>query len=269
MDVSEFRDFCLSLPDVTEKMPFRQFKAAESILAFYVGGHIFCYYDIDRFEACTMKCPPNQIVELEEEFTSVGPPYNMNHKYWIGIKFKSDMPDGKLMELVRQSYEIVKAENTNNDMEMEKAAWHYAGKAQEILAWHIIGLEKAALDKWFNGDTFGYSQLWSRQNFSYFDAVVTERIDSHEEIEKVLAVIEGKLSADTYDFHNPRVQFSDDLSMGVLTYQLYAKTTLIDMEYNCIEVYHKEADGEWHVVHSTWSFIKPMEKNFNKAEQIV
>lgn len=155
---------------------------------------------------------------------------------------------------------------------MEKtkdAVWHYDNKEQETLARHIIGLEKAALNKWFNGDTSGYNQLWSRDNFSYFDAVVSERIDSHDEIEKVLATIEGKLFADSYDFRNPRVQFSNDMSMGVLTFQLFAKTTLIDMEYNCIEVYHKEANGEWHVVHSTWSFIKPMEKNFNKAEQIV
>ena len=155
-------------------------------------------------------------------------------------------------------------------MEKSKdAAWHYDNKEQETLARHIIGLEKAALNKWFNGDTSGYKQLWSRDNFSYFDAVVSERIDSHSEIEKVLATIEGKLFANSYDFRNPRVQFSDDMSMGVLTFQLFAKTTLIDMEYNCIEVYHKEANGEWHVVHSTWSFIRPMDMNFGKAEEVV
>lgn len=146
---------------------------------------------------------------------------------------------------------------------------HYADKEHETLAQHIIGLEKSALDRWFNGDTSGYNQLWSRRDFSYFDAVVTKRIDSHEEIENVLAAIEGKLFADSYDFCNPRVQFSDDMSMGVLTYQLYAKTTLIDMAYNCIEVYHKESDGQWHVVHSTWSFIRPMDMNFGKAEEVV
>ncbi len=147
--------------------------------------------------------------------------------------------------------------------------WKYQSKEQEALAQHIISLEKGALDKWFNGDTSGYSNLWSHHDFSYFDAVIKERIDSHEEIEKVLETIEGKLFADSYDFCNPRVQFSDDMSMGVLTFQLYAKTTLIDMAYNCIEVYHKEADGTWHVVHSTWSFIRPMDRNFGNAVQVV
>lgn len=135
------------------------------------------------------------------------------------------------------------------------------------LAEHIIGLEKAALDKWFKGDTSGYEQLWSKRSFTYFDAVVEKRVDDHATIAEFLKTIDGKLFADSYDFRNPRVQIGKD--MAVLTYQLFAKTTLIDMEYNCIEVYQKEEDGEWRVIHSTWSFIRPMEKNFGKAKDIV
>lgn len=150
---------------------------------------------------------------------------------------------------------------------MKNAEWHYNNKEQEALAQHIIGLEKAALDKWLNGDTSGYDQLWSRRSFSYFDAVVTERIDDHATISEFLKTIDGKLFADSYDFRNPRVQFGQD--MAVLTYQLFSKTTLIDMEYNCIEVYQKEADGQWRVIHSTWSFIRPMDKDFTPAEAIV
>lgn len=135
------------------------------------------------------------------------------------------------------------------------------------LAQHIIGLEKAALDKWFKGDTSGYEQLWSKRSFTYFDAVVEKRVDDHATIAEFLKTIDGKLFADSYDFRNPRVQIGKD--MAVLTYQLFAQTTLIDMEYNCIEVYQKEEDGQWRVIHSTWSFIRPMEKNFGKAKDIV
>ena len=133
---------------------------------------------------------------------------------------------------------------------------------------HIVNLEKTALNLWFNGQTKGYYDLWSKESFSYFDGVVTKRIDSHKEIEEVLKSIEGKLFApDGYKFENPRVQLFGDTA--ILTYQLYAETTLIDMKYNCIEVYHKEKSGEWHVVHSTWSFIRPMDMDFGTANQIV
>lgn len=142
----------------------------------------------------------------------------------------------------------------------------YTAEERQLTA-HIIGLEKAALDKWFNGDTSGYEQLWSKRSFTYFDAVVTERVDDHATIAEFLKTIEGKLFADSYDFRSPRVQIGQD--MAVLTYQLFAKTTLIDMEYNCIEVYQKEEDGRWRVIHSTWSFIRPMEKNFNAVKEVV
>jgi hypothetical protein len=140
-------------------------------------------------------------------------------------------------------------------------------KNQHALEQEIIQLEKAALDKWFKGDTSDYLELWSKKSFSYFDGVVEKRIDSHEDIkELVLAAVEGKLFADSYDFCYPRVQAVED--MAVLTFQLHANTSLIDMHYNCIEVYQKEEDG-WHVIHSTWSFIRPMDMNFGEAKDIV
>ncbi|MCH5238387.1 MAG: DUF4440 domain-containing protein [Muribaculaceae bacterium] len=133
---------------------------------------------------------------------------------------------------------------------------------------NIWDLEKEALALWFNGQTSGYNNLWSRQSFSYFDGVVEKRIDSHEDIEKVLQTIEGKLFApDGYRLENPRVQIFGDTA--ILTFQIYANTTLIDMKYNCIEVYHKESNGEWHVVHSTRFFIRPMDMDFGKAKQVV
>ncbi len=96
---------------------------------------------------------------------------------------------------------------------------------------------------------------------------MTERIDDHASIAVFLKTIDGKLFADSYNFRNPRVQLGQD--MAVLTYQLFAKTTLIDMEYNCIEVYQKEDDGVWRVIHSTWSFIRPMDKDFTPVKEIV
>ena len=145
-------------------------------------------------------------------------------------------------------------------------AW-YKNEEERQLAEYVISLERAALDKWFNGDTSGYEQLWSKRSFTYFDSVSDKRIDDHETIAQFLKTIDGKLFAKSYDFRVPRVQIGKD--MVVLTYQLFADTTLINMAYNCIDVYRKEDKGEWHVIHSTCSFIRPMDYDFNRAKTVV
>lgn len=140
---------------------------------------------------------------------------------------------------------------------------------ERAIATHVIELERAALDKWFKGDTSGYRELWSENSFTYFDGVNPHRIDDHATIAMFLESIDGKLHAERYDFRHPRVQFGVAKDTALLTYQLYADTNLIDMKYNCIEVYRKEEDGRWRVIHSTWSFIRPMDMNFEKAEEVV
>ena len=61
-----------------------------------------------------------------------------------------------------------------------------------------------------------------------------------------------------------RNQFGVD--MGILTYQLFADTNFIKMEYNVIEVFQKESDGVWRVVHSTWDKIRPQGKDHKIKE---
>lgn len=140
----------------------------------------------------------------------------------------------------------------------------YKDENEQHLAEHIIGLEKSALDKFFNGDMSGYRNLWSKQSFTYFDAVVTQRVEEFASMESFLDRLEGNLHAEEYRFVSPRVQFGQDTA--ILTYQLFARTNFNDIEYNCIEVFQKEASGEWHVVHSTWSFIRPMDKDFSQMK---
>ena len=120
MNVEALRDYCLSLGDVTEKMPFQQFKAAQSICAFYVAGHIFCYFDIDQFDACTIKCDTTRIDPLKESYESIGDPYNMNRKYWIRIYFRGDVDDAMLRSLINDSYEIVKQQHRKKSLSVSQ-----------------------------------------------------------------------------------------------------------------------------------------------------
>jgi predicted DNA-binding protein (MmcQ/YjbR family) len=70
---------------------------------------MFCYFNVDRFDACTIKCDPERIAELTERYHGIDPPYNGSAKYWIGVRFNDDVSDEQIRALVRRSYELVVA----------------------------------------------------------------------------------------------------------------------------------------------------------------
>lgn len=111
MNIEDFRAYCLSFKGVTEKMPFG--KAASeydrNLLVFSVLDKWFCFVNVDVFDFCDLKCDPEQTVELQERYQGIRPGYHMNKKHWISVCFNQDVPDSKIRELVRQSYDIVVA----------------------------------------------------------------------------------------------------------------------------------------------------------------
>ena len=66
MNIEEFREYCLSLPNVTEDMPFD-----ENVLVFRLHGKIFACVAMDRPDLATMKCDPEKAIELREQYNSI------------------------------------------------------------------------------------------------------------------------------------------------------------------------------------------------------
>ena len=73
MNLEEFREYCLSLGEVEEKMPFAKMPGGDSVLVFYVSGHTFCYCDLNDLRV-VVKCPPERIPELLDTAEGVTPP---------------------------------------------------------------------------------------------------------------------------------------------------------------------------------------------------
>lgn len=108
MNIESYRNYCLSIgEDVEERMPFGAFKAAQGVLAFYVCGHIFCFFDIDNYGVVTLKCQPERVEELQVRYNCVGKPSNLPPRYWIGVDATA-APDDLLCELTLNSYHIVR-----------------------------------------------------------------------------------------------------------------------------------------------------------------
>ena len=109
MDIEAFRAFCLSFPDTHEGMPFQGFfKNSRSILVFYVGKKMFCFFDIDKFDYCTLKCDPEIIEELREH-EGIQEPFNLSSKHWINVDLGGNVPEKMIKDLVEKSYHLVAA----------------------------------------------------------------------------------------------------------------------------------------------------------------
>ncbi|MBO4689831.1 MAG: MmcQ/YjbR family DNA-binding protein [Paludibacteraceae bacterium] len=120
MNVEDYRDYCLSLgADVEEKLPFVKFKNGDSVLVFYVCGHMFCFFDLNDFQVVSLKCQPEQIDELKAQYDYIGNPYNESPKHWIGLDPHAT-PDDLAHDLIRNSYEIVKAKYSKKKLCNEK-----------------------------------------------------------------------------------------------------------------------------------------------------
>ena len=110
MNVEEFREYCLSLPDVTEKMPFTALNDAYSrdVLCFYVGSKWFCYVNIVLFDRCCIKSTPEEAAELRARYEGVRPAWHMNKRMWSDVYFGSDVSDALVCRLVENSYRLVR-----------------------------------------------------------------------------------------------------------------------------------------------------------------
>ena len=110
MNIEEFREYCLSLPGVTEKMPFTALNDAYSrdVLCFYVGSKWFCYVNIVLFDRCCVKSTPEEAAELRARYEGVRPACHMNKRMWSDVYFGSDVSDALVCRLVENSYRLVR-----------------------------------------------------------------------------------------------------------------------------------------------------------------
>ena len=75
MNIESTRDYCLTLPLVTEDFPFD-----ERTLAFRVLGRIFACLDMERPEWITTKCDAERAIELRERHSEIEPAWHSYHE---------------------------------------------------------------------------------------------------------------------------------------------------------------------------------------------
>lgn len=102
MNIEELRDYCLSLPKVSEEFPF-----GPDILVFKIMGKIFCLMNNLAYDYINVKCDPETAVSLREEYAEVQPGYHMNKKHWNSIGLQGSISDNLVREWIYDSYLLV------------------------------------------------------------------------------------------------------------------------------------------------------------------
>jgi predicted DNA-binding protein (MmcQ/YjbR family) len=103
MNVEDLRNYCLSLKGATECFPFDDVD-----LVVKVQGKMFVLIPLDKPETqITMKCDPERVIVLREEYEAIVPAYHFNKKHWNTIYMNPAISRKMLYELIRHSYDLV------------------------------------------------------------------------------------------------------------------------------------------------------------------
>src|SRR6516225_864967 len=99
----------------------------------------------------------------------------------------------------------------------------------ESIADMILGLERAALERWGNGDPDGMLEL-SAPDVSYIDPFQPSPIGNREELKELYDGIRGTVKIESGGIVNARVQEAGEVA--VLSFQFFSRGSEGAMKWN-------------------------------------
>lgn len=96
---------CAGKPGSAEDYPF-----GDDVAVFKVAGKMFALVSLDVPPgSASLKCDPDLAVELRNRFPAVTPGYHLSKRHWNTVELDGSLPDGELLDLIDQSYDLVVA----------------------------------------------------------------------------------------------------------------------------------------------------------------
>ena len=122
----------------------------------------------------------------------------------------------------------------------------------------ILSLEKAAMERWRNGDPWGFVEI-SAEDINYVDPGLTKPILGLDEYKAYMKQIEGQVHYQRSEFIDPKVVMVGEAA--VLSYNYRSSVlspqgaVISQTPWNSTEVYFRR-EGQWRIVHTHWSFLR-------------
>ena len=102
MNVEEVREYCLSLPNVTEHFPFD-----DITLVFKIGSKMFALISLENAVSINLKASPEDAISQREQYSDIIPGWHMNKMHWNTVYFNGKLSDKLLKQLIEDSYKLV------------------------------------------------------------------------------------------------------------------------------------------------------------------
>ena len=102
MNIVAFREYCLSLPEVEETLPFD-----DDTLVYKVGGRMFALISISSPDHFAVKCNPDRAILLRDRFSEITPAFHLNKRHWNDVSIVGELPNSFIMAEIRHSYYAV------------------------------------------------------------------------------------------------------------------------------------------------------------------
>ena len=122
----------------------------------------------------------------------------------------------------------------------------------------ILSLEKGAMERWRNGDPWGWAEI-SAEDVTYVEPGLTRPIIGLEEYKAYLQQLEGKVRYQGSEFINPRIVVIGNAAVLSYNYRSTVNapeaTGISQALWNTTEVYFR-LEGQWRIVHTHWSYVK-------------
>ena len=106
MDFQELINECKITKDAIDTRPFKDEYSSIVVMRHKSNNKWFgLIFTMNRELCINLKCPPDLIPILKEQFPSIKPAWHMNKKHWCTVEV-NNTPQETLIELIKTSFEI-------------------------------------------------------------------------------------------------------------------------------------------------------------------
>ena len=103
MNIEEVREYCLSLPGVTEDSPY-----GPDMIVYRIEGKIFLHLPLEyAVPRISIKLPPGKGAELREQYDAVSAAYHLNKVHWSDILIENTFKTEQIKKWIEESYLLV------------------------------------------------------------------------------------------------------------------------------------------------------------------